>query len=122
MEASRSPGERIAALIAAFRQRLAADAARLRELLAEIDSGDPARRAPAIEEIGRLAHKLHGTAPAFSADDVGACARAVETAAAAANVNFGECAPALHARIAELLSLLDSIRAAGAKRVFALRM
>jgi hypothetical protein len=111
--------ERLAALGAAFRDRLGQDASRLRALARELD-GTPGERARALGDIRALSHKLAGTAPAFEATDIGSAAHDVELAALAAEQQAEAASPGMRERVASLCTLLDTATGAagGTPRVF----
>jgi HPt (histidine-containing phosphotransfer) domain-containing protein len=115
--------ERLAALAAAFRKRLETDAQALRVSAAALDSGSAGERTQGLEAIRLVAHKLHGTAPAFDADDVAVAAGDLEAAAIAAAKHFAVNAALVHRELEALIALLDSIGGPqGAHRTFWPRM
>lgn len=122
MSSAGSP-ERLAALAAAFRERLAQDASRLRALDDALGIATADERTSALAEVRSIGHKLYGTAPAFDAADIGAAAGELEQAATAASHRFEENAPILRTRVRALLEILDSACGAhGGGRTFTPRL
>ncbi len=99
--------ERLHALSAAFATRLAADAARLRELTAQLDSVSADELVQTLTELRAIAHRLHGTAPAFDASDIGEASGRLELALVD-SAEPRDAGVAIRERLNALLRLLDA--------------
>ncbi len=97
-----SPSERLAQILRSFAARAREQSARLEELRAELEAGAPS--GAAIEEVERIAHRLHGTSGTLGYAELGAAAAELETLCAAAGDRAGGAGQ-------EIFAAIDRLRA-----------